>query len=65
MQDFVVAPALQVRGLGYLSIESRPPTDFIRTSQVGWRASSHSPLGIWERARLRYSLRDEIKQWGY
>lgn len=64
-EDFVADPALQDRVLDYLDIESRPPADFIRTSQVDWRASNQSPLDVWERARLRYWLGDEMKQWGY
>lgn len=64
-EDFVADPALQGRVLDYLDIESRPPADFIRTSQVDWRASNQSPLDVWERARLRYWLGDEMKQWGY
>lgn len=64
-EDFVADPALQDRLLDYLDIESRPPADFIRTSQVDWRASNQSPLDVWERARLRYWLGDEMKQWGY
>jgi hypothetical protein len=36
-----------------------------KDAHTGLWASSHSPLGVWERARLRYWLRDEIKQWGY
>lgn len=64
-EDFVADPTLQGRVLDYLDIESRPPADFIRTSQVDWRASNQSPLDVWERARLRYWLGDEMKQWGY
>jgi hypothetical protein len=64
-EDFIVEPALQDRVLDYLDIRSRPPPDFTRTSQVDWKASNQSQLGVWERARLRHWLGDEMKQWGY
>lgn len=64
-EDFIVDPALQNRVLDYLNIHSRPPADFTRSSQVDWRASNQSQLDAWERARLRYWLGDEMKQWGY
>lgn len=64
-EDFVADPALQILVLDYLDIQSRPPADFIRTSQVDWKASNQSQLGVWERARLRYWLGAEMKQWGY
>ena len=64
-EDFIVDTALQVRVLDYLGIQNRPPADFIRTSQVDWKASNQSQLGAWERVRLRYWLGAEMKQWGY
>lgn len=64
-EDFVADPALQQRLLDHLGIESRPPADFIRSSQVDWRTSNQSPLDVWERARLRHWLGDEMKRWGY
>lgn len=64
-EDFIADPALQNQVLEYLEISSRPPADFIRTSQVDWRAANQSPLSFWERTRLRYWLADEMKQWGY
>jgi hypothetical protein len=64
-EDFVAEPALQERLLEYLEIDARPPADFTRTSQVDWKATNQAPLDAWERARLRYWLADEMKQWGY
>ncbi len=64
-EDFIVDPALQDRVLEYLGIQNRPPADFIRTSQVDWKASSQAPLSAWERVRLHYWLGDEMKHWGY
>lgn len=64
-EDFIVDPALQDRMLEYLGIRNKPPADFIRTSQVDWKASSDVPLSAWERARLRYWLGSEMKHWGY
>lgn len=64
-EDFIVDPALQNRVLNHLNILSKPPADFIRSSQVDWKASNQLQLGAWERARLRYWLSDEMKQWGY
>jgi hypothetical protein len=64
-EDFIADPSLQNRVLEYLAISARPPADFIRTSQVDWRAANQSQLSAWERARLRYWLSDEMKQWGY
>lgn len=64
-EDFIADPALQDQVLDYLNIQSKPPADFIRSSQVDWKASNQSPLGVWERARLRHWLGDEMKQWGY
>ena len=64
-EDFIVDQALQNRVLDHLNILSKPPADFIRSSQVDWKASNKSQLGAWERARLRYWLNDEMKQWGY
>lgn len=64
-EDFVTDPYVQNQTLDYLEIQSRPPADFIRTSQVDWKASNQSQLGVWERARLRYWLGAEMKQWGY
>lgn len=51
--------------LDHLGIASRPPADFIRSSQVDWHARSQSTLDVWERARLRHWLGDEMKRWGY
>lgn len=64
-EDFIVDPALQDRVLDYLGIQNRPPADFVRTSQVDWKASNQAPLSAWERVRLRYWLGDEMKHWGY
>lgn len=64
-EDFVAEAALQDRILDYLDIAARPPADFTRTSQVDWQAANQSRLDGWERARLRYWLSDEMKQWGY
>lgn len=64
-EDFIVDPDLQDRILDYLDIKNKPPADFIRTSQVDWKASNDLQLGALERARLRYWLGDEMKQWGY
>lgn len=64
-EDFITDPALQQRVLDYLEISARPPADFIRTSQIDWRAANQSHLSAWEHARLRYWLADEMKQWGY
>lgn len=64
-EDFIADPALQGRLLDYLEIGTRPPADFIRSSQVDWKAENQARLGAWERARLRYWLADEMKQWGY
>jgi hypothetical protein len=64
-EDFIADPALQNRVLDYLEISAHPPADFTRTSQVDWRAANQSHLSAWERARLRYWLADEMKQWGY
>ncbi len=64
-EDFISDPAVPERVLDYLEIEARPPTDFIQKSQVDWKAHHHAPLSLWERARMRYWLSDEMKQWGY
>jgi hypothetical protein len=64
-EDFIADPALRNRLLDYLEIDTRPPADFIQTSQVDWKAHDQSQLGAWERARLRYWLADEMRQWGY
>lgn len=64
-EDFIADPALQKRVLEYLEISAHPPADFTRTSQVDWKATNASQLNAWERARLRYWLGDEMKQWDY
>ena len=64
-EDFIAEPALQDKVLEYLEIGARPPADFIRASKVDWRAANQSGLDAWERARLRYWLVDEMRQWGY
>lgn len=64
-EDFIVDAALQNQVLDHLNILNRPPADFIRSSQVDWKASNQLQLGAWERVRLRYWLADEMKQWGY
>lgn len=64
-EDFVADPALQNRVLDHLEIGTRPPADFTRTSQVDWRAANEASLTALERARLRYWLKDEMRQWGY
>lgn len=64
-EDFVSDPALQDKVLDYLDVDSRPPVNFTRTSQVDWRAANQTPLDMLERARLRHWLADEMKKWGY
>lgn len=64
-EDFIVDPALQARLLEYLDVNTPPPADFIRTSQVDWRAENQSGLSAWERARLRHWLADEMRHWDY
>lgn len=64
-EDFITDQVLQNRILDFLDIKTRPPSDFTRTSQVDWKASNQSQLGMWERARLCYWLADEMKEWNY
>lgn len=64
-EDFVAEADLQGRVLDYLGVSIRPSPDFVHSSRTDWKAHNMSKLSAWERARLRYWLRDEMLQWGY
>ena len=64
-EDFVSNPLQQQKLLSFLEIAAPPPKNFIQNSKVDWQTKDCSELSTWERARLRYWLGAEMKNWHY